>query len=228
MNHLSTLALHRLRLGELPPDEEGRLRRHLVDCLECAARLDQQLDHRQRFQQAPLPPWAQPKRLWWERWSWGLMAVPVMGIAWFSLQSPPPIAAVEAPAADGIYSKGAGTILEAWVETGKSPRPLYEGESVQTGTRVQLRFNPGTHRFVTLAGRDGKGVVEVYGTLQSKGSGLQTAPFSLTLDNTKGEQVFFAVMTDIRPDVERIKVQLSHDPVRIEGAELTSIVLQKD
>ena len=44
MTHPSILTLHRLRLGELAPTDEGALRRHLADCPGCAARLDQQHD----------------------------------------------------------------------------------------------------------------------------------------------------------------------------------------
>ena len=140
-----------------------------------------------------------------------------------------------APAREGATdssatrSKGvARPHLEAWVQAGDSARPLYTGESLGSGSRVQLRYDAMGKRFVTLAGRDSNGVVEIYATLAAGDPGLTNAPFSLTLDDSKGEQVFFAFATDLRPDTGPIQEALRHNPVRMEGAVVTSLVLRKD
>ena len=118
--------------------------------------------------------------------------------------------------------------LEAWVQTGDSARPLYTGETLGQGSRVQLRYDAMGKRFVTLAGRDSNGVVEIYATLPTSAAGLTSAPFSLTLDDSKGEQVFFAIATDLRPDAAALQAALSVNPVRMDGAVVASLVLRKD
>lgn len=118
--------------------------------------------------------------------------------------------------------------LEAWVEAGQSERPVYPGESLGAGARVQLRYDALGKNFVTLAGRDSNGVVEVYATIAATARGLQSAPFALTLDDSKGEQAFFALLSDTRLDPESVKLALSKNPVRMDGAIVTSLVLRKD
>ena len=114
------------------------------------------------------------------------------------------------------------------MQTGASARPLYEGERLSEGAKVQLKFNPGSHRFVTLAGKDGGGTVEVYGTLPAKGPGIQAAPFALTLDDSKGEQVFYAILTDIRPDTHVVQQALTQEPITLDRAELRSVAIRKE
>lgn len=302
MSHIHTLKLHQLRLGELSPDEEGRLRAHLAECALCASRLQHQHTARAAFQRAPMPEALQPQPAWWERLrAWWLPAaalVPAALAAAFVLTpvgggpgpwqpeagvpapesgpgsgpvapvaprpapmaapvatvptdtphpapaSPPSApavveaapspaggAAVEPPPAaadDGLRSKGVTPRLEAWVQAGDSARPLYVGESLGAGSRVQLRYDPRGRAFVTLAGRDSDGVVEVYGTVPAKGPGLTAAPFALTLDGSAGEQVFFALCTDARPDPEAVKAAVGHNPVRLDGALVATVVVRKE
>lgn len=118
--------------------------------------------------------------------------------------------------------------LEAWVLVGESPRPLYAGEVLGAGCRVQLRYDAHGRRFVTLAGRDSQGNVEVYATLAAGERGLSTAPFALTLDATPGEQVFYALLTDTRPLPAAVEAALAEQPVRMPGAIVTSLSVQKD
>lgn len=139
--------------------------------------------------------------------------------------SPPP---PEAPAAELTRTKGVTPRLEAWVQAGESARPLYLGETLGAGDRLQLRYDPRGRAFVTLAGRDSNGLVEVYGTMQAGGDGLTAAPFSLTLDGSAGEQAFFALCTDARPDPEAVRAAIAHNPVRMEGAVVASVVVRKD
>lgn len=221
MSHPSTLRLHQLRLGELGPTDEDALRSHLAGCPACAARLDHQRELRAEFVRMPMPEALQPKPSLWERlghWRMSFVALPVAAA----------LAVAVLPLPDeGTRSKGGDAALEAWVETGRSARPAYTNELVAPGSRVQLKFDARGHRYVTLAGRDGAGVVEVYSTLQAQG-GVEAAPFSLTLDDTPGDQIFFAVLTDARPDPERLVEGLAEDPVRVKGAEIAQVTLRKE
>ena len=68
----------------------------------------------------------------------------------------------------------------------------------------------------------------MYGTVSAGESGLRAAPFSLTLDDSGGEQAFFAVYTDDRPAPEAVLAALRHNPVRMEGAQVASVVVRKN
>ncbi len=118
--------------------------------------------------------------------------------------------------------------LEAWVMAGDSERPLYAGEVVGPGTRVQLRYDALGRKYATFAGRDKSGVVEVYATVANEGRGLATAPFALTLDYTPGDQVFYVFLSDHRPSPGDVNSALSATPVRMRGAIVTSLTVQKD
>ncbi len=283
MNHIHTLKLHQLRLGELAPAEEGRLRAHLGECADCSARLRHQQALRQEFLRAPVPEALQPAARqaapWW-RWLPVASLVPAALVAFIALRppsnpgpagsiptppprpaslaaepapvaaspaAPPPAAPTAAPAftarprplpeaasplvapdGDVIRAKGLTPRLEAWVQAGDSARPLYTGEALAGGERVQLRFDARGRGFVTLGGRDSNGLVEVYGTVAAGESGLRAAPFSLTLDGSHGEQTFFALSTDERPDPEAVLAALRRNPVRMEGAHVASVVVRKD
>jgi hypothetical protein len=282
MNHIHTLKLHQLRLGELAPAEEGRLRAHLATCAQCTARLKHQQELRQEFLREPMPDALRPRRPLWERvrgWLPGVALIPAAAAVALVLnvrppggpEGPiptpppaptevappvpvaPPTAPTVAPAATipepvvaprppvapkagpegdgaptGIRTKGRLPRLEAWVPTGESARPMYTGEAIGAGERVQLRFDARGRAFVTLAGRDTNGLVEVYGTLPGGDNGLRAAPFALTLDDTSGEQTFFALYTDERPEPESVIAALRHNPVRMEGADVASVVVRKD
>lgn len=232
MNHLSTLKLQQLRLGELPAEQQQLAAAHLADCDLCANRLGEFQEARQAFLKAPVPAWAQPQAAPWERmrrWWVALVAVPALtaGMLVLRPESPAPVEVEVSPTDPGLRTKGDSELLEAWVQTGESARPLYQGEALGGGDRVQLRFHPGAHRFVTLAGRDSLGAVEVYGTLPSKGAMLQPAPFALTLDNSRGEQEFYAILTNTRPDPALVQQALKSSPVRMERASVASVVIRK-
>lgn len=231
MTHVSTLRLHQLRLGELEGDEEIRLRTHLADCDVCARRLDAQLETRHAFVRQPPPPFLAPSPSLWDRLGlgrWFVLALPALAVAVVAVRAlPGDDAAADLPAED-VREKGGIPLLEAWIESGRSARPVYTGERVRPGTRVQLKFDPGRHRFVTLAGRDGEGTVEVYGTLPAQGPGMKTAPFALTLDDTPGDQEFFAVLTDTRPAPEEVIGVLEAEPIRLSRGEIASLVLRKE
>jgi hypothetical protein len=74
---------------------------------------------------------------------------------------------------------------------------------------------------------DGSGNVEVYSTLPAA-SGVQTAPFALTLDDTPGDQTFYAIFSDTRPSPDNLVEALGHDPVAVARAEVHALVLRKE
>ncbi len=228
MNHVSTLRLHQFRLGELTPAVADTVHAHLATCEACANRLGHQRELRLAFQREPIPIAILPAPTWMDRlrsWWWAAALVPVLAATVLAVNVAP---ADAGSTAETTRPKGPTAGLEAWVQTGSTARPVYTGEHVRAGTRIQLKFNPGSHRFVTLAGRDATGSVEVYGTLAADGPGLATAPFALTLDDTVGEQAFFAVLTDSRPDPGWITSLVRKGPVSTRDAEVASVILQRE
>lgn len=232
MTHISTLRLHQLRLGELEPAARAPLEDHLASCALCAGRLGHQDAARAEFVRTPVPAAILPAPSFWERMGRLraiFLLVPVAIAAALVLRAPldEPTERTkgEAPL---VRAKGSAPVLEAWIQTGESARPVYSGERVGAGTRVQLKYDPGAHRFVTLAGRDARGTVEVYGTLPTNGPGLAAAPFALTLDDAAGDQEFYAVLTDTRPAPEEVVDALTGDVIRVEHGEIASVVLAKE
>ncbi len=229
MTHISTLRLHQLRLGELDAQARAPIDEHLATCEDCARRLAHQDATRAGFVRTPVPAAIVPAPTWWERLGRlraALLLVPILAAGALVLRADPLAPPPETAPIERL--KGSAPVLEAWVKTGESARPLYTGERVRGGTRVQLKYDAGAHRFVTLAGRDGRGIVEVYGTLPVNGAGLATAPFALTLDDSQGEQAFFAILTDTRPAPDAVLEALAVEPIRMERSEIASVVLRKE
>ena len=199
--HPSTLTLHKLRYNELPPAQEDALRVHLRECAECSGRLGAQESHRAAFVAAPVPealraPPPAPAP-WWRR-MWWVAPLAAAALALLTLvptttttetaESPPPTERI----------KGAAVALEAWLDTPQGPRLLDDGAVVAEGDTIQLRFDPGPHRYVSLLGEDGAGAVQLFGTLAADGGEIQRAPFALRLDESPGPQLLYAIYTDQR------------------------------
>jgi Putative zinc-finger len=233
MNHISTLQLHRLRLGELAPEERAPLDAHLDTCAVCARRAGHQVAARAAFVQTPVPPAIsaldRPTR--WQRlgaWRAALALVPVAAAAVFAVRLSPAEAPARVEPAEEVRLKGARPTLEAWIQTGESARPVYAGERVAAGSKVQLKVDAGGRRFVTLAGKDTRGTVEVYGTFPSAGPGVSLAPFALTLDDVHGEQAFFAILTDTRPAPDAVLRAVGAERVALDQAQVATLVIQKE
>jgi hypothetical protein len=245
MTHVSTLDLHRFRLGELDGPRADDVRAHLGDCSRCAERLGTQHAVRAEFERQPIP-------LSLVRAASEAAAVDVTGSrghtapsAWGRARLAAAIALPLAAAAAlvvrmGVEREGGGLAeagtrvkgleqgIEAWVMSGESPRPVYAGERVRAGSRVQLKYRPGGHRWVTLAGKDGLGQVEIYGTVPSTGTALGTAPFSLTLDDTPGPQRFYAIAGDRKLDPAEVLGALRVEPVAVAGSEVAMVEIAKE
>ncbi len=205
MSHLSTLALHRYHLGELPPPEAARAEAHLASCEPCQARLEAARAEDEAIASEPLPAFlaeldqhaVAPVAPAPSQWALFLRRVGMPGVSLLAaailllaalpvMQNPPP----EAP---GTRTRGELPDLEVWLQTDGGHRPLRVGEALGDGDEVVLFYHPHQAESVALAGRDASGQVEVYRVLHPVKDGLQPAPFGLTLDDAPGVQEFFLV-----------------------------------
>ena len=212
--HLSTLALHQLRTGELAPEAARAAWLHLENCELCAARLRHQSHVRAEFVLRPMPEALRRPRpvtaSWW-RWM-----VPV-GVVLATMG----LLAVRAPA--DIRTRGVTPSMEVWVATDDEPRMLIETDRLSAGDRVAIKYDAAGASHVGFAGRDSSGLLEVYGIYDVPGEGLVNAPFGLELDGAPGEQELFVVTGDVALDVDRVKAAILAD---VEGADDGGVSVQ--
>ncbi|MFT4627721.1 MAG: hypothetical protein ACI8PZ_006408 [Myxococcota bacterium] len=208
--HVSTLDLHRMRYGELSPEQGQVLRSHIAGCELCAERERVQHADRAGFVLTPLPPsiaaLEPPPRIsrrWWSGLALLLAAAVALVVVLPQLSG--------APDTPTERAKGSTPDLEVWIATETGPRPLRADEALRAGDTVQLLFDPHGASEVWLAGRDGAGTVEVYGRVTPDGEGLQPAPFALTLDDTPGAQEFVVLIPNARIDAMDVKMWLSRN-----------------
>ncbi len=229
--HLSTLTLHRMRYGELQGDALHEVRAHVAACEACAARLAGQERHRAAFEamavppairEAPVPAPANDYR-GWIRWATPLAAVAAVAMFAITLVSPP-----LGPEDDGNRPKGDTLGVEAWVDQEGGPVKVSGERQVHPGDRIQIRVRgPGQH-VVTVAGKDGAGRIAVYGAWTSDDDeGWEPAPFALELDNTPGDERFYAIFGErefSERDV-RAAIQRGQPPA---GGDWDMVVLDKE
>ena len=223
--HLSTLVLHQVRLGELDATQTASARAHLADCDRCTARLDAQHRERAAFVLRPMPdairtaaaPQRRPSAVW--RWIAPVALVAAAAVAWLLVAGGVP------PSGDRIVTRGELPRVEVWVDLGDGPRPLRPAERLVPGDRLQLRYDPRDAAHVAFAGRDGTGLVEVYGAFPALGPGLVDAPFGLRLDDAPGDQEFFVLTADRYLDAGTV-----HDAVTVgvDGVDVARIVVPKE
>ena len=225
--HLSSLVLHRLRYGELTPDEITRARTHLDECPRCSAVLRTQENHRAAFELAPLPEAIKaasktaPAPTWaWQRWfAWGVALAAAVVLT---------VIAVPRFTDDGVRIKGDGSTFEVWRDTTDGPAVLRDHGIVSAGDRIQARFKRPSGPWVTLAGVSARGEVEVHGTWAAdmKSTDWQVAPFALELDDEPGDYALVLVFTDERPRETAVEAVARGGPLP-EGAELRRLTLEK-
>lgn len=217
MSHVNTLNLHRYRLGEMDASEAQIVRDHLDSCERCATRLNAQQNERAAFVAQPTPDVikraARPPAANRSMAPWVLGVVAVAAAALFGVyvaNFDPPGAALD-PDQAHTRMKGDLPDLELWLQTDVGPRAMRAGESLSSGDTVQLLFRPKGAAWVTLAGKDGGGTLEVWGTAEALGDHLQPAPFGLTLDDAPGPQVFYAIASDTPLDLAGVEAAISGD-----------------
>lgn len=196
--HISTLDLHRYRYGELADEATDRVRTHLDACERCARRLGVQQTEREAFVLEAVPPAIlepalgarpanQPAGFRWL--IAGLAVAAAAAVALTQL----PTADPTAPTIENTRPKGQLPLMEVWIESASGPRIVRPGESLEAGDIVQPMVRGDGSAFVTLAGRDGTGAVELWGVVQPEATGLTPADFALTLDDAPGPQTFYAI-----------------------------------
>ncbi|MFT5681467.1 MAG: hypothetical protein ACI8RZ_002373, partial [Myxococcota bacterium] len=134
MGHISTLTLHKLRYGELSPDEHAELKTHLSDCETCSGRLSAQENHRAAFELMPVPEAileASAPSLW-KRLTQGWLIAPLLVAAMALFVVSPGLF-------DEIRTKGSSDIKILVEDYGE----LEVGEAIRPGDRIQLRIPPG-------------------------------------------------------------------------------------
>jgi Putative zinc-finger len=209
--HISTLALHRLRYGELDPGQAAAIHAHLAGCAACGRRLRDQEQERAAFVTRAVPEAIRriPREAHRESPLWatelrGLFGALVASAAVFvavpALRPADDLAL--APSSDVVRSRGQLPTIEAWVDRGDGPHLLLPGERLSAGHRVNLAYDPRGASAIAIAGRDSTGAIEVYSTNSPTGVGLVRAPFALTLDDAPGTQELFVVgsQSPLRPD----------------------------
>ncbi len=212
--HLSTLALHRLRYGEITGDERDKAAAHLDGCSRCQARLAVQERERAAFVLQPVPaPLRRTvlRRVTEHGFVRVLVPLALAAAAAIAIAVALPALREGEPSQEGnrILYRGILPDIEVWVDEGSGPRPHRTGESLAAGDRVQLRYDAHGAAHVALAGRDSSGIVEIYTLAAPSGTGLLTAPFALELDDSPGEQELFVVTSDEPLDEGRVQEALA-------------------
>jgi hypothetical protein len=232
MSHLSTLLLNQLRYGELDAAQEALAKAHLQECAKCASRLQAQESNRSAFVVEPLPPAireaAAPKAANdTKSWHWALLAVAAMLLVGFPILFNTPTTG-----ADELVpmerTKGKHILLEAWLDTQDGPVLLDPDDRISPGDVLQLKFSTLDRPYVSFGGVDGAGLIEIYGTVQA-GEDMQIhrAPFALQMDQTPGEQRFYALFTQAPPAESTVREAIRRE-VAPDGAVLRSIRFQKE
>ena len=228
--HLSTLTLHQLRFGELGGEPLQAARAHLQTCDRCSARLAVQQRERDSFVLQPVPEALREgsgRRPAWARWLRELSPFLVAAAAAAVLFTVVPVlrlATTPPEIEQAVRTKGALPAVEVWVDIGQGPRPIRPGERLQAGDRVQLKYDPRGAAYVALAGRDGAGLVEIYGTFPVAEGGLVAAPFGLMLDATPGDQELFVLTSDRALTPTEVKDALTR---RVSGVRVMRSVVPK-
>ncbi len=196
--HISTLDLNRYRYNEMDASQRAQVDLHVGECKRCHRRLQVQQANREAFVLQPVPQviteaTASPQAPWWKRW---IPATGLMLAAALALFVVLPL--LNNPTVDVPSTRAKGDLpeLELWVGSERGPKALRAGQSLHEGDKVQLLFRPAGAPWVTLAGADGTGQIEVWGHAEALGDHLQPAPFALTLDDAPGPQIFYVIAAD--------------------------------
>ena len=225
MTHVSTPALHRVRLGESTPDEREAVRAHLDVCPRCADRLRLQEATRAAFVLEPVPGALRSRPSPWRRlvpWAVPVLAAVAATLLVVVLPSGPD------PSRLGpVRSKGELTAMEVVAERDAGPVVLAPGARVVPGDHLQIRFDPGPYPWAAFAGQDGSGAIEVFQVLRVEPGPLRPAPFALELDDTPGDEQIFVVFSETPPDPEWL-VDVLDAGGTAGDAVVTSIRLRKD
>lgn len=212
MRPISTLTLHRYRMGELSPEEAAQVRAALAANPADQARLQAQEALRAEFALRPVPAAIRDLRKKPSIWSFwrlpAMAAAAALALVMF-LPGPQPD--------HGIRWKGDQAQVDVLVEG----RGLLDpGERLRAGDRVQLRLPPGP--YVEAWVSDGS---RVLGRFDLSAEHATLAPFSLTLDDAPGEERLVVLLSSRRLAPDRVPWLVAGE--HLSGVERVTIRLPK-
>jgi len=215
MGHISTLRLHKLRYGELDPEEQAEVMRHLSNCEACSSRLSAQENHRAAFELMPVPEAIQALSTpsVWQRLSRGWLLAPVLAAA-LALVVLSPVTR------DGVSTKGASDIEILVEDLGVFARD--EGDVIRPGDRIQLRIPPGEWVEVWV----GDGTTWLGGFPVTPSEAWQLVPFSLEVDEAPGPEQLVVLLTNHQLSEAEAHTALSSDD--LSGIEIQALTLPKE
>jgi Putative zinc-finger len=212
----SDLSFDLLLAGDLPEDDERRVRVHLDTCRQCAARWAELRSQRDVFNEL-LPPIALSRRVsarpQWRR-QWLVPAAALAAAAGLLLAF--------WPREDGGTrqvgipgKKGAGTIFRAYIRHGDDIREAGDTEVAHPGDQLQFVYSSSRPGFVAILSRDGAGLTSIYfpdggRTAWPVPAGRdRSLPRSTILDETTGPEVVLALFCSSPTDLDRLRDDLA-------------------
>jgi hypothetical protein len=227
VSHISTLKLHQFRYGELDADASALVRSHVDGCDVCRGRLQAQEAVRAEVVARPVPEAlrVKPRSAWWRpllALLGGGALVAATALVAVQVAEEKPVEPIEV-----VRSKGDLPAVEVWVADDGGAHLLGDAERLGEGDRVQLQLDPRGARWVTVAGVDGTGEIEIYDTWEPEAGGLQAAPFALELDDAPGPQHFWVIGTDDPPSDDQIRDIVSGRS-NIPGARTSKVTIGKE
>lgn len=133
---------------------------------------------------------------------------------------------------DATRIKGAGVGLTVALVGNGAPKALASGAVVHPGDRLQLAYDAGDHEYVALVGIDGSGAASVYYPESGEVMALRKEqkgafPFSLTLDNTPGNETLVAVFAEEPLPMRRIEDAVRKNEA-LPGVSTVKVALTKE
>jgi hypothetical protein len=206
--HVSALQLDALALDALDGDTVARVRAHLESCAECRSRQEAAAELRAQFSRSILPRTLPARRP--RRWLW--LAVPALAalgviLALWPSQSPVPELAIKGDASWEVFANRDGRVFA-----------VHDGNRLAAGDQIRFAIMPAGARYLLVASVDGGGAVTIYypyngarsvSITSSEGeAGRIEPPGSIELDDARGPERIYAILSDVALPVELVTAQL--------------------
>ena len=239
-SHPSSLAMDRLSIGALTPDEAARVRKHLEACATCRERVAEDEAARARFTRSVLPrrlpALARPRR--WTRFVFAL--APAVVVVTLIL-----IISRRQPGSE-LAGKG-GATMQVFARRGERVFLVADRSTLRSGDELRFVVQPAGRRFLLVSSIDGAGHSSVYYPFDGRASGAldprarTELPDTVRLDTAPGPERLFALFTDAPLDAADVRKELdaigAHGGeairatttlARVERAEQLSLVFEKE
>jgi len=183
----SDLVLERYLAGELEPAEARRIEDAAVARPELDAHLRERRAEREAFKlrMRPLPLPKEPERSLFARWAFVAVAAAALVLA---------VVLATLPKGGGVAMRGDAQVsAHVAVQRGADVFEYREGVILQPNDRIRLTVRVAAPGFLTVVGRDARGVSQVlYENLKVEAETV--LPDSLELDDTPGSEELFLFM----------------------------------